>query len=99
MNINSNKIIEIEKNLSDFPKGELLNTTDLDIEGNCLYHYDGDKKNIILPSGITKIAELAFDGYKNLESIVISQGVTHLGENSFSDCENLQSVFFTKFLV
>ena len=41
---------------------------------------------------VTKIADDAFSGYKDLKSISIPDSVTEIGNDAFSDCESLESV-------
>ena len=55
---------------------------------------EGSKElsSIIIPDGVTKIAEEAFNCFKNLTSITIPDGVTEIGESAFYKCENLTSV-------
>ncbi len=47
----------------------------------------------VIPIGITKICEGAFDGNKELCEIKIPDGVTEIGNCAFHDCENLREVF------
>ena len=49
-------------------------------------------KNVIIPDGVTSIADYAFCKCENLISINIPDGVTSIGENAFLCCKNLQNL-------
>ncbi len=76
-------------------------------EENTKYHSNGNclietatktlmfaSNNSVIPSDgtVTKIANGAFKGCKQLISIQIPDTVTHIGNSAFSGCENLMSV-------
>ncbi len=45
-----------------------------------------------IPTGITSIANGAFERCRNLTSIEIPDGVTNIGDSAFAHCENLTSI-------
>ena len=49
-------------------------------------------REIVFPSGVTKIAENAFSGCISLRRIVIPEGVSAIGARAFNGCTNLASV-------
>ncbi len=49
-------------------------------------------REIVFPSGATKIADFAFAGCISLRKIVIPEGVTEIGARAFNGCPNLVSV-------
>ena len=51
-----------------------------------------EDKNIIIPSGVTKIADHAFATPNEIESIVLPDGVTNIGKNAFIGCSSLKSI-------
>ena len=63
-----------------------------------LKKYTGAGGDIVIPSGITKIGNFAFEKCSSLTSVVISEGVEVIGDGAFFSCENLQSVTFPKSL-
>ena len=68
-------------------------TLPTDINGNSyeIYHMRG-VKNVIIPDGVTSIANNAFNGCESLTSIVIPKSVTSIGQNAFRQCSSLTSV-------
>ena len=54
--------------------------------------YKGDSKDIVIPSGVTKIADSAFSGCDFIESVVIPDGVTEIGSSTFSGCRALKNI-------
>lgn len=67
-----------------------------------LLAYLGKESDVVIPSGVTKIADYAFYAYAgstastffsiNLKSIVIPEGVTTIGERAFYYCSSLEKV-------
>ncbi len=67
-----------------------------------LYKYVGDDKNVVLPSGTSKIPSYYIDNYAfsdsitnvglPIESVVISDAVLVIGDYAFYDCEALEKV-------
>ena len=49
-------------------------------------------KNVIIPDGVTSIADSAFCKCENLISINIPDGVTSIGKEAFLCCKNLQNL-------
>lgn len=60
------------------------------------YRYSGEIKNIILPQGITKIGETAFQQCISLTSIIIPDGTLSIGRRAFNGCTSLSSVTIPK---
>ena len=48
--------------------------------------------SFIIPNGVTKIADGAFENCGNLTSIIIPDGVTSIGNEAFSNCQGLTSI-------
>lgn len=49
-------------------------------------------KEIIIPEGITNIAEEAFEGCVDLAKITLPGSLKHIGRNAFAGCKNLKTV-------
>ena len=60
-------------------------------EDGVLLDYHGNKKNVVIPSGIKGI-DGAFKNDDNIVSITIPYGVKFIGMESFQNCSNLKSV-------
>lgn len=58
------------------------------------YKYWGVITTVVLPEGITYIADYAFRGLLNLKTIVIPSSVERIGIGIFSDCTALTEVHF-----
>ena len=49
-------------------------------------------KSVVIPKGVTEIADLAFSSCSGLSSVTIPNTVTQLGGSSFSRCTSLSSI-------
>lgn len=47
---------------------------------------------LVIPSSVTSIRDMAFRGCSGLTSVIIPSSVTNIGENAFLDCTGLQKV-------
>ena len=62
------------------------------IEDGVLEEYTGPGGEVVIPKGVTRIGEWAFEGCSSLSGVVMPQGVTEIGESAFSGCTGLSSV-------
>ena len=62
------------------------------IKDNVLVKCDNWIKNAVIPNGITKIADYAFDSCDRLKTVTIPSSVTSIGEWAFFGCDGLMSV-------
>ena len=67
-------------------------TAVFDIENGVLKKYNGSDAHIVIPEGVTVIAEFAFMRCEKAESVVIPDGVRIIANRAFLQCRNLQSV-------
>lgn len=65
---------------------------DLQIVQKQLLRYRGPSSRVVIPEGVTRIGEKAFQGCSTLQIVVIPEGVTGIGSAAFSECSSLQSV-------
>lgn len=54
---------------------------------------------LVIPEGITEIADYVCSYRSDIKKVVIPEGVTRIGEDAFTDCENLESVTLPEGLV
>ncbi len=64
------------------------------IAGPYLIKYLGSDDSVIVPEGVTEIAEAAFEKNETITSVHIPQSVRVIGRDSFNRCKNLSSVIF-----
>ena len=69
----------------DIDSNPLRNARNLYLKGKIV-------TSLILPNGITKIANYAFYNCGSITSIMISNSVTSIGEDAFSGCSSLTSI-------
>ena len=62
---------------------------DFIIENGVLKEYIGTGGDVVIPDGVTHIAEKAFSGYRTLRSITIPESVTEIGSFAFRACDAL----------
>ncbi len=70
----------------------MSNTNDFLIENGILTKYRGNKKNVVIPDGVTSIGDAAFGNCRCLANITIPNGVTSIGEEAFKNCDSLTSI-------
>lgn len=65
---------------------------DFAITGSILMKYNGFDEEVVIPSGVTAIADAAFRSNFMIKRVVIPEGVTSIGKNAFSNCSFLTDV-------
>ena len=70
----------------------MTNMKDFLIEDGMLKKYLGTDANVTIPSGVTGIGDLAFDGCKSLTNVKIPSGVISIGVLAFGACESLTNI-------
>lgn len=63
---------------------------------NQVMRYVGNADTVLVPDGVTGIAENAFENCLTLQSITIPDAVSVIGLSAFSGCVNLRSVVIGK---
>ena len=70
---------------------------DFDIDENgVLVKYTGIGGNVVIPDGVKKIGDEAFEKCKFLTGITIPESVTSIGSYAFSGCNDLTSITIPK---
>ncbi|HBB14462.1 MAG TPA: hypothetical protein DCZ76_09315 [Treponema sp.] len=54
--------------------------------------YSNTISRMVIPGGITKISDDAFEGFENIRSVVLPASVKRIGANAFKGCKNLESI-------
>ncbi len=62
------------------------------IKDNVLYGYTGEKKNLVIPEGIVRIAERAFSGNKDITNVTFPTTLEIIDYGAFDKCVNLKKV-------
>lgn len=55
-------------------------------------YYSNTFSTMIIPDGITRIEESAFEGFENLVKVVIPESVKEIGSRAFCSCSSLKEV-------
>ena len=69
-----------------------VSSDDFVIENRVLKKYTGKGGSVIIPNGVTRIGDSAFEERESLTSITIPDGVTSLGHTAFKKCTSLTEV-------
>ena len=70
----------------------LINYDDFEITDGVLVKYKGKGGDVVIPDGVTKIGEYAFERCMSLVSVTIPDGVKSMDAAAFYRCENLEKV-------
>lgn len=62
------------------------------ISGTTLLRYCGSEARVVVPDGVTAIAERAFAGNEAIDRVVLPDTVKSIGEEAFADCLVLQTI-------
>lgn len=76
----------------------MSNASDFVIENGVLEEYNGKDAEIVIPNGVTRIENAAFDGNKTITSVTMPDTVTAIGSCAFRKCSKLKSVVFSNAL-
>lgn len=69
-----------------------FNSDDFIIDGTTLIKYNGQDDEVIIPQGVTKINESAFEENQHIQNVIIMEGVTEIGAYAFNMCKNLKNI-------
>lgn len=64
------------------------------ISGTMLLKYLGNEPRVVVPDGITSIAEEAFAGNEAVDRVILPDSIQEIGAESFKDCLLLQTIPF-----
>jgi flagellar hook protein FlgE len=83
----------LEAYQADAVWGKFLADSNFEIDDKgVLIAYYGNGGEVVIPTGVTAIANYVFSDNYNLTSIIIPEGVTNIGYGSFANCSNLSFV-------
>lgn len=60
--------------------------------GQGVVTFQSKLESVVIPAGVTKIANKAFPGCTKLKSVTLPEGLTSIGEMAFWNCTSLESV-------
>lgn len=69
------------------------------ISGTILLNYLGNESRVLVPDGITRIAEEAFAGKEAIDRVILPESLTEIGAGAFRDCLLLQNISFPDRLI
>ncbi|MBR6771086.1 MAG: leucine-rich repeat domain-containing protein [Lachnospiraceae bacterium] len=62
------------------------------ISGTILLNYLGEESRVVVPEGITIIAEEAFAGNEAIDRVILPESLQEIGAEAFKDCLLLQTI-------
>ncbi len=66
------------------------------ISGTILLQYLGAESRVIIPEGITRIAEEAFAGIETIDKVILPESLHEIGAEAFRGCLLLQTIILPK---
>lgn len=66
------------------------------VSGTILLRYLGAESRVVIPEGITRIAEEAFAGIETIDKVILPESLREIGAEAFRGCLLLQSVALPK---
>ena len=66
--------------------------SDFQITNGVLTQYTGPGGKVVVPEGVTEIADRVFDGNDKITSVVLPEGVTRIGNSAFYWCSSLTDI-------
>lgn len=64
------------------------------LSGTILLKYLGSESRVVVPEGVTKIAEEAFAGNEAIDRVILPKSLQEIGAEAFRDCLLLQTIPF-----
>ena len=61
-------------------------TEDFEIVNGVLKKFNGSDENVVIPSSVKHIGEMAFMGSTGLKSVALPEGLLSIGYWAFTDC-------------
>ena len=65
---------------------------EFEIENGVLVRYRGEEEHVVIPDGVSKIADEVFKDCMEIKSVVFPEGLEEIGESAFEGCSALKSV-------
>ena len=63
-----------------------------------LLQYKGTDSEVVIPSGIQRIADIAFEDNLDVVSVIIPEGVKSIGVGAFNRCRNIERIKLPNYL-
>ena len=77
---------------NSYPTLKNYDRSEFEIDGTTLKKYNGVKSQVLIPDGVTTIADRAFWFHYSIKSIIIPKSVISITEGAFKDCKLLESI-------
>ena len=62
------------------------------LSGTVLFKYLGGESRVVVPEGVTVIAEEAFAGNESIDRVLLPESVTEIGAGAFRDCTRVAAL-------
>ena len=75
-----------------------LNNSEFEISNGVLKAYKGTGGRVVVPSGVTELANGAFRDKSSITELILPEGLEVIGDHSIRDCKNLYNLVLPKTL-
>lgn len=66
------------------------------VYGNTIHAYFGQEESVVIPEGISILAECSFDCMSQMKTVLLPSSIQDVGEEPFRGCDNLETVIVPK---
>ena len=64
--------------------------------GTTVHAYFGNEENVVIPDGISTLADCSFDCISEMETVKLPSSITSVGDDPFRGCDTLETVLIPR---
>lgn len=64
--------------------------------GTTVHAYFGNEENVVIPDGVSSLADCSFDCISEMETVKLPSSITSVGDDPFRGCDSLETVLIPR---